>query len=261
MDMRIGIIGGTGVYDSTLLNNFEETLPQTPFGKPSDSIVIGSINGRKIAFLPRHGKHHSYPPHKVPYKANIWAMKMLDVDRIIAPSAVGSLNENLHPGMMVFPDQFIDVSKSRDNTFYNDEAVHISMADPFCPELRLVAKHSADKLNIISHSGANYICIDGPRFSTRAESLFFKKYMMGDIIGMTLVPEIILAREAQICYATLATVTDYDVWHTTPVSATIVTQTIKKSAENIKMIIGDIIGQIPSQHTCVCRNALDEARL
>ena len=194
---EIGIFGGTGIYDSGLLKESKEITVDTPFGKTSDSITVGIFKGKKIAFMPRHGKKHNIPPHQINFRANIWAFKEIGIKRIIAPSAVGSLNQELKPGDFVLPSQFIDFTKSREYSFYDEgKVIHISVADPFCPELQNAVSSAADKLNIALHKNCTYICIEGPRFSTRAESKFYKDVIGADLIGMTLVPECQLAREA-----------------------------------------------------------------
>ena len=258
-DVEIGIFGGTGIYDSGLLENAQEISIDTPYGKPSDSITVGIFNGRKIAFLPRHGKKHSIPPHLINYKANIWAFKELGVTRIIAPSAVGSLKEEIEPGHFALPTQFLDFTKSRDGTFSeNGRVIHISVADPFCPELQSSILKVVKEQNFHIHKDCTYVCIEGPRFSTKAESKFFRTTGAG-IIGMTLVPECQLAREAQMCYASISTVTDYDVWAEKPVTAKEVLETLSKNIERTKKVLADLINQIPKTRSCTCANALKEA--
>ena len=202
---EIGIFGGTGIYDSGVLQNSKEITIDTPYGKTSDSITIGEFNKKKIAFMPRHGKKHTIPPHMINYRANIWAFKELGVKRIVAPSAVGSLKENFRPGNFALPTQFLDFTKSRETSFSeNGRVIHISVAEPFCPELQKAVIDSAENQDVILHKNCTYVCIEGPRFSTKAESKFFKS-TGADIIGMTLVPECQLAKEAQICYCLLYT--------------------------------------------------------
>ena len=189
---EIGIFGGTGIYDSGLLNDSKEITIETPYGKTSDSITIGEFNGRKVAFMPRHGKKHTIPPHLINFRANIWAFKELGVKRIIAPSAVGSLKEDFQPGHFALPSQFIDFTKSRKGTFSeNGRVIHISVADPFCPELQNVVLDAVKDQEIEIHKDCTYVCIEGPRFSTKAESKFFRT-TGADIIGMTLVPDCLL---------------------------------------------------------------------
>ena len=245
-DVEIGIFGGTGIYDSGLLENAQEIDIDTPYGKPSDTITVGVFKGRKIAFLPRHGKKHTIPPHKINFKANIWAFKELGVTRIIAPSAVGSLKEELEPGHFALPTQFIDFTKSRDGTFSdNGRVIHISVADPFCPELQSSILQVTDNQDLNMHKDCTYVCIEGPRFSTKAESKFYRT-TGADIIGMTLVPECQLAREAQMCYASISTVTDYDVWADKPVTAKEVIETLSKNVEKTKKVLTELIDKIPT---------------
>ena len=258
-DVEIGIFGGTGIYDSGILENAKEITIDTPFGKPSDSITVGIFKGRKIAFLPRHGKKHTIPPHLINYKANIWAFKELGITRIIAPSAVGSLKEEIEPGHFALPTQFLDFTKSRNGSFSeNGRVIHISVADPFCPELQSSILKVTKEQNLHIHKDCTYVCIEGPRFSTKAESKFYRTTGAG-IIGMTLVPECQLAREAQMCYASISTVTDYDVWAEKPVTAKEVLHTLSKNVERTKKVLIDLISQIPKTRSCSCAKALEEA--
>ena len=256
---EIGIFGGTGIYDSGLLKDSKEISIDTPYGKTSDSITVGEFNGKKFAFMPRHGKKHTIPPHLINFRANIWAFKELGVKRIIAPSAVGSLKEEFEPGNLALPSQFIDFTKSRKGTFSEDgRVIHISVADPFCPELQKVILNVTKIQGIKIHQDCTYVCIEGPRFSTKAESRFFRT-TGADIIGMTLVPECQLAREAQICYVSLSTVTDYDVWAEKPVTAKEVMETLAKNVEMTKKLLTFVIDQIPEIKSCSCEKALEEA--
>ena len=258
-DADIGIFGGTGIYDSDLLENPQEVNIETPYGKPSDTITIGMFKGRKIAFLPRHGKKHTIPPHMINFKANIWAFKELGVTRIIAPSAVGSLKEELEPGHFALPSQFLDFTKSRDGSFSEEgRVIHISVADPFCPELQSLILQVTEKQNLKIHKDCTYVCIEGPRFSTKAESKLYR-FTGADIIGMPLVPECQLAREAQICYVSISTVTDYDVWAEKPVTAKKVLETLSKNVEKTKTILTELIDKIPKTRSCACAKALEEA--
>jgi len=259
----VGIIGGTGVYDPGLFSEKREVKVHTPYGEPSDLVTIGEYAGVRLAFIPRHGRGHRIPPHMINSRANIWAMKQLGVKRIIAPSAVGSLQEAYKPGDIAIPDQFIDFTKKREYTFYDGGQVcHVSVADPFCPELRAIAAERARKLNFTLHDRATYVCIEGPRFSTRAESKFFRDILKAEIIGMTLVPEVSLAREAEICYLSLATVTDYDVWADKPVSSSEIMETLAKNVEKTKKLIAEIVPPIPAKRTnCSCGSALEGALL
>ena len=258
-DVEIGIFGGTGIYDSDLLENAQEIDIDTPYGKPSDTITVGTFKGRKIAFLPRHGKKHTIPPHMINFKANIWAFKELGITRIIAPSAVGSLKEELEPGHFALPSQFLDFTKKREGSFSKEgKVIHISVADPFCPELQASILQVTDKQDLKMHRDCTYVCIEGPRFSTKAESKFYKS-IEADIIGMTLVPECQLAREAQMCYASISTVTDYDVWAEKPVTAKEVLETLSKNVEKTKRILTELIDKIPKTRSCSCAKALEEA--
>ena len=258
---EIGIFGGTGIYDSGLLEESKEVTIETPFGKTSDSITVGIFKGRKVAFMPRHGKKHFIPPHLINFRANIWAYKEMGIKRVIAPSAVGSLKEDLRPGDFAIPSQFIDFTKSRKSTFFEAEKViHISVADPFCPELQDVVSKAADNMNLKIHRNCTYICIEGPRFSTRAESKFYKEVIGADIIGMTLVPECQLAREAQMCYVSISTVTDYDVWAQKPVTAKEVMETLTKNVVTTRKILTLLPDLIPQKRSCSCEKALEEAQ-
>jgi len=257
----IGIIGGTGVYAEGMLSFVKKLNVSTPYGKPSSKITVGSYNGVKIAFLFRHGETHSVPPHKINYRANIDALKKLGVERIIGISAVGSLNKKMKPGDIVVPDQFIDMTKLRSTTFYDGpKTVHVSPADPFCNEMRSAACNVIKTLHKRFHKKGTYVCIEGPRFSTRAESYFWRK-IKADIIGMTLVPEVTLAREREMCYLTLATVTDYDCWKKGAVSAEEVIRRMRKSTENVKKIIERLVLKFPQERKCACSKALQGAAI
>ncbi len=257
--VEIGVFGGTGIYDSELLEDTCDVDINTPFGDPSDTITVGTFNGRRIAFLPRHGREHTIPPHMINYKANIWAFKELGITRIIAPSAVGSLQEELAPGHFALPSQFLDFTKGRDGSFSErGRVIHISVADPFCPQLQCTISDVAETHQIPLHQNCTYACIEGPRFSTKAESILYKQ-MNAHIIGMTLVPECQLAREAQICYASISTITDYDAWAAKPVTAKEVLDTFAKNVTKTKKILMDIITDIPKDRTCNCSRALKDA--
>jgi 5'-methylthioadenosine phosphorylase len=261
MQAEIGIIGGTGLYDPQLLKNVEEVTVETPYGAPSDSITVGDLVGRRVAFLPRHGKKHTIRPTDVNSRANIFALKKLGVKRILAPSAVGSLKEDYKPGDIVFVDQFIDRTTKREQSFYTGNKVcHISVAEPMCPEMRKTLISIAKDVGIRAHSTGTYVCIEGPRFSTKAESKLFRSWD-ADIIGMTLVPECVLAREAELCYASISTVTDYDVWKDHVVSAGEVAATMKDNVEKVKRIILEAVARLPKECACECKNALKGAFL
>jgi 5'-methylthioadenosine phosphorylase len=258
---EIGIIGGTGIYDSQLLSSSKKVNLHTPYGSTSDDITIGEYYGRSVAFIPRHGGSHTIPPHLVNSRANIWALKSLGVSRILAPSAVGSLNDNLKPGDIVISNQFIDFTKNRKYTFYDGRQVcHISSADPFCSELSQVANYAANKIGCTTHANSTYLCIEGPRFSTRAESQYFRENLGADIIGMTVVPECMLAREVEICYVSIATVTDYDVWSKVPVSSKEIIMVVKENVQKLSRLISKMIPEIPKlRNDCICPNALEGA--
>lgn len=256
---EIGIFGGTGIYDSGLLEGPQQISVKTRFGDPSDLITVGTYEGRRIAFLPRHGKNHTIPPHMINFRANIQAFKEMGISRIVAPSAVGSLRKELRPGDFVLPSQYIDQTKSREYSFSEiGRVIHISMADPFCPEIQSSVMQAAKKQNIHMHTDKTYVCIEGPRFSTKAESKMFRQ-AGADIIGMTTVPECQLAREARICYASVSTITDYDAWAEKPVTAKEVLETLAKNTKRTKALLRDIIRAIPKSAGCSCAAALDEA--
>lgn len=257
----IGIIGGTGVYNAELLKKAREVSVSTPYGKPSDKILLGEFENRKIAFLPRHGKKHTIAPHMINFRANIYALQKLGVQRILAPQAVGSLKEEYKPGDIVITSQFIDRTHGRESTFYDKGKVcHISVAEPFCPELRALLIGTA-KSNLNNwHDKGTYVCIQGPRFSTKAESSLFRQWN-ADIIGMTLVPECVLAREAQLCYASIAMVTDYDCWreNTEHVTHEEVVKVMKENEDKVKRMLMAVIPEIPYERKCSCKSALEGA--
>jgi 5'-methylthioadenosine phosphorylase len=255
---KLAIIGGSGIYDAGMFEDVQEVRLHTPFGSPSGPIQVGKFKDLGVAFLPRHGKGHTHPPHKVNYRANIWALKELGVERIVSVCAVGSLKEELMPGDIVIPDQFIDFTKNRDYTFYDGgRTVHISTADPFCPQLRSTFSNETKGLGIEHHDKGTYITIEGPRFSTRAESRMFRSF--ADIIGMTLNPEVQLAREKEMCYVCLAMVTDYDVWAEKPVSLEEVLRTVAKNEQNIKKILRNTLSNVDEKRGCACGDALKDA--
>jgi len=261
--VQVGIIGGSGIYDPGIVEDPVEVRVYTPYGEPSDFITVGSIGGVRVAFLPRHGRGHRIPPHKINYRANIWALKALGASYVVSVSAVGSLRMDYKPGDFVVPDQFIDMTKKRDYTFFDGPiTAHVSMADPFCEDLRERLASTARSLGYPVHDKGTYICIEGPRFSTRAESRVWKEVFKADIIGMTLVPEVNLACEAQMCYATLAMVTDYDVWAEHPVTAGEVERIMKQNTERARKILYNLIPTLrepPRPGKCSCCRALDHA--
>jgi len=257
----VGVIGGSGLYEMEGLEEVKEISLSTPFGNPSDTIVMGRLEGVQIAFLPRHGKGHRIQPSSLNFRANIYAMKKLGVQWIIGVSAVGSMKEHIHPGDMVIPDQFIDRTVGRINTFFSDGVVcHISFADPVCPTLSQILGRAGEEVGAIVHKGGTYICIEGPQFSTRAESKLYRSWGV-DIIGMTNLPEARLAREAEICYATIAFATDYDCWHQEAGDVSIgeVLRILAQSVRTAKSTIRKTIGYLPDQRECLCATALKHA--
>lgn len=257
----IGIIGGSGLYSMDGLEDVREVYPDTPFGSPSDAIVLGRLGNQRLAFLPRHGRGHRILPTEVPVRANIYALKQLGVQRIISVSAVGSMREDHPPLDLVVPDQLFDRTKARVNSFFGDGIVaHVGFADPFCPQLSSQLVQTARALSIPTHAGGTYLCIEGPQFSTKAESRIYRNWGV-DIIGMTAIPEAKLAREAEICYATLAFVTDYDVWHTSdaPVTVEMVIQNLSANVGNAKKIISAVAPVLTGPRACDCTNALENA--
>jgi len=258
---EIAVIGGTGVYDPEIIEDAREVKVYTPFGAPSDLVTLGTYEGRKVAFIPRHGKGHQIPPHRINYRANIWALKELGVKQIVASSACGSLREDYEPGDFVITDQFIDRTRGRPDTFYEGgQLCHISSADPVCPRLHDFFVNHARKLELKVHPTGTYVCVQGPRFSTRAESRLFRQWG-ADIIGMTLYPECVLAREAEICYVSAAMVTDYDVWAERPVSTQEVIETMHVNSANFKRLIMEALPEIPEEKACGCGEALKTALL
>jgi len=254
--MAIGLIGGSGVYDPELLKNIEEVKVHTPYGAPSDVFTKGEIGGKTVYILPRHGKNHSFNPTNVPYKANIWAFKKLGCKRLITVSAVGSLKEELKPGDFVFTDQFVDRTTKRDQTLYG--SVHISVAEPFCPNLRKVLVDQAEKLGYRHHKNGTCVVIEGPRFSSKAESKIYQSWD-SDIINMTLVPEVVLAREAEISYANIAMVTDYDTWKDQQVSHAAVLETMKNNLDRVKELLITVIPKIDDETVWPSNDTLKDA--
>ncbi len=258
----IGVIGGSGVYQMEGLTDVKELKVKTPFGDPSDTIVVGTLTDQRIAFLPRHGRGHRIQPSEIPVAANIYALKSLGVERIISLSACGSLREDYAPLDIVIPDQIFDRTKNRPTTFFgNGLVIHIAFAEPFCPELSRVLYGAAQKAGARVHPTGTIVVIDGPQFSTKAESETYRQWKM-DIIGMTTVPEAKFAREAEICYAAIAMVTDYDVWHPSHASVTaeLVVQNLLKDAEMGKRIVRYAVGDVPpARDHCSCSTALRDA--
>ncbi len=258
MDVKIAIIGGTGIYEGLGIENVKEVDVDTPFGKPSDCIMVGDLEGVKVAFLPRHGRGHTYSPTNVPYRANVYALKKLGVERIISVCAVGSLKEDIKPLDIVIPDQLYDKTKFRPSTFFEEVVVHVGFAEPFCPELREIAIEVLKETGYDYHPKGTYVCIEGPQFSTKAESAVHRALGF-DIIGMTALPEAKLAREAEICYLTIATVTDYDVWKEEEVDVAMVLENMAKSEERVRNVLKRLIPRIPEDRKCPCKDALKYA--
>lgn len=258
---EVGVIGGSGISDLSLLSETKEINIDTPYGKPSDSIIVGKFQGRQIAFMARHGRKHSIPAHKVNYRANIWALKEIGIRRIIASFAVGSLSKEIKPGDIAILSQFIDFTKSRIGSFFEEgNVVHISVSEPFCPELQNSIINVLGTPGIKMHNDCTYVCVEGPRFSTRAESEFYKS-IGANIIGMTLVPEYQLATEMQMCYGTIAIVTDSDAWSKKTLTAKETIKTFSKNAEKTKKLFTQIVEQIPNQRKCSCQKILEDGTI
>lgn len=260
-DVKIGVIGGTGLYNMPELTIVETKQIPTPFGDPSDDYIVGLLNGAKVAFLPRHGKSHSILPSEVNFRANIFGFKKLGVQWIISVSAVGSLREEIKPLEIVVPDQFFDATKGRINTFFGNGIVaHVSFSEPVCSILRNIIYDKAREIGLNAHNGGTYVCVEGPQFSTKAESNIYRRWNL-DIIGMTNVQEAKLSREAEICYATVALVTDYDCWHwkEAEVCVETVIRNLKQNSENAKRLIKQVIPAMPEARKCSCASALKDA--
>ena len=262
-EAKIGVIGGSGLYEMSGLADLQEVRPNTPYGPPSDVITIGQIEGIATAFLPRHGRGHRLLPSEVPTAANIYALKDLGVERIISVSAVGSLKEEVHPLDILVPDQLIDRTRQRQSTFFGAGLVaHIGFANPFCPTLSDILAEEATETGATLHKGGTYVVIEGPAFSTRSESFLYKSWG-ASIIGMTALPEAKLAREAEMCYATLALVTDFDTWHETEasVSVDLVIGNLARNVERSREIIRKAVPRLPGDRKCACATALKDAIL
>jgi len=260
-NVKLAVIGGSGVYDMEALTDVEERRVSTPFGDPSDAIVVGTLAGKRIAFLPRHGRGHRLTPAEVPYRANIWALKSLGVERIVSVSACGSMKERYRPRNVVIPDQIYDNTRGRTYSFFGDGLVaHLSFAEPFCPHLRGILYDAVQAAGATVHNGGTFIVIEGPRFSTRGESRIYRSWGV-DIIGMTAVPEAQLAREAEICYATMAHVTDYDVWHDEeePVTVHMLMDNLNANAALSKRAIAALVPMLTGERPCSCGSALSTA--
>ena len=261
-EAKIAVIGGSGLYEMEGLTDVQQVSLETPFGQPSDAITTGNFEGVPVAFLPRHGKGHRLTPSELPTKANIYALKTLGVERIISVSAVGSLQAEISPLDMVIPDQLIDRTRLRENTFFGDGIVgHISFGNPFCSDVSKLLSDAAKQVGAKVHDGGTYVVMEGPAFSTKAESQIYRSWG-ASIIGMTALPEAKLAREAEICYATLACATDYDVWHETEAHVTVemiirnLLKNVAKSKEALRVLIPKLTGL---ERTCECEHALENA--
>ena len=257
----MAVIGGSGFYDMEGLSELEEVRQSTPFGDPSDSIVLGTLEGDRVAFLPRHGKGHRILPTDVPARANIYALKSLGVEFIISVSAVGSLREELQPLHLVVPDQIIDRTRGRPGTFFGDGLVaHVTLADPFCPVLSDIVYESARHVGATVHRGGTVVVMEGPAFSTRAESHLYRAWG-ADLIGMTALPEAKLAREAEMCYVTLASVTDYDSWYEAhaEVTAEMIINNLNRNVAVCRHVVADAVRRLPESRHCSCATALNDA--
>jgi 5'-methylthioadenosine phosphorylase len=260
---EIGVIGGSGLYSMSGLTNTREIRVKTPFGDPSDALVLGTLEGKRVAFLARHGRGHRVLPSELNFRANIYAMKLLGVQRILSVSAVGSLQENLRPGEFLIPDQFFDSTKGRKSTFFGNGIVaHVSFDKPTCSQLCAVIGRACRALNVPVHEKGTYICMEGPQFSTLAEA-HFHRAMKFDVIGMTNVTEAKLAREAEICYSTIAMITDYDCWHPDHDSVTVaaIVATLNQNANNAQNVLRETIKALPAERQCKCASALKHAIL
>jgi 5'-methylthioadenosine phosphorylase len=257
----VGVIGGSGLYELEGLEDVQAVSLKTPFGDPSDSYVVGRLEGIKMAFLPRHGRGHRIPPSSLNFRANIYGMKLLGVQWIIGVSAVGSMKESIHPGNMVIPDQFIDRTVGRLSTFFSNGIVgHVSFSDPVCSGLSDILFQAGKEVGATVQKGGTYLCIEGPQFSTRAESKLYRSWGV-DVIGMTNIPEAKLAREAEICYATIAFATDYDCWHQTAGDVSIgdVLRILAQSTKTAQNVIRKAVKYLPDERNCPCATALEYA--
>jgi 5'-methylthioadenosine phosphorylase len=260
-EARIGIIGGSGLYNMEGMAEVEEVKVSTPFGEPSDAIILGNIEGVRVAFLPRHGKGHRISPSELPAKANIYALKSLGVERIISVNAVGSLKEEIEPLEVVIPNQLIDCTRGRASSFFTDGIVgHVSLEEPFCTVLSQILFEASTKVGAKVHKGGTYLVIEGPQLSTKAESQLYCSWGV-DVVGMTALPEAKLAREAEICYAIIAFVTDYDCWRPTYESVTteMILTNLRKGIDTVKGILKLLLPSIPQKRDCACASALEYA--
>jgi 5'-methylthioadenosine phosphorylase len=261
--VRIGIIGGSGLYSMDGFSGSKEVRVRTPFGDPSDAIVIGNLEGRRVAFLSRHGRGHRFSPSEINYRANICALKMLGVERIISVSAVGSLREEFPPLDFLVPDQFFDRTQRRMATFFGGGVVaHVAFDRPTCAELSGVVADACDRAGVGVHRGGTYVCIEGPQFSTLAESHTYRQLRF-DVIGMTNLTEAKLAREAELCYATAAMITDYDCWHPAHASVSVaqIIENLTRNAQNAQNVVREAVKAMPAVRSCKCGSALAHAIL
>jgi len=257
-ELVVGVIGGSGLYEIEGLTDVEEVLLSTPFGAPSDAYITGTLGGVKMVFLPRHGRGHRINPSEINFRANLWGMKRLGVTRILSVSAVGSMREDIVPGEFVVIDQFFDRTRHRPDTFFTDGVVaHVMFADPVCGDVRKVLLDAADQVGLKAHDGGTYINMEGPQFSTRAESKIYRKWGV-DVIGMTNLQEAKLAREAEICYATIAMATDYDCWHDSHDDVTVdaIIAIMSKNVGNAKELIKAAVPLLAAERECECASAL-----
>ncbi len=258
---RIGVIGGSGLYAMENLQDVREVQLDTPFGAPSDAYILGTLRGRELVFLPRHGRGHRIAPSSLNFRANIYGLKQLGVEWVLSVSAVGSMREDIRPGDLVLPDQFFDRTRSRVSTFFDQDVVaHVTFADPVCPLLAWTMYEAATQTEATVHFGGTYICIEGPQFSTRAESRIYRQWGV-DVIGMTNLPEARLAREAELCYATLALATDYDCWHESADDVDIaeVLAILQRNVQVAQEVIDRTVPRLPRERSCACRTALQQA--
>ena len=258
---RIGVIGGSGLYAMAALEDIREERVETPFGAPSDAFILGALGDREMVFLPRHGRGHRIPPSAINFRANIYGLKSLGVERVISISAVGSMREHIHPGDVIVPDQFFDRTRSRVSTFFDTDVVaHIAFADPVCGVMAKTLEQAAASAGATVHSGGTYLCIEGPQFSTRAESEIYRQWGV-DIIGMTNLPEARLAREAELCYATIALCTDYDCWHDSASDVDIgaILEVLRRNVQLAQDIITRAAPALQGERTCQCSTALQYA--
>jgi len=261
--VKIGIIGGSGLYQMPGLTDTREVRVRTPFGDPSDALVVGTLEGRRVAFLARHGRGHLYSPSEINYRANICAMKMLGVEQVISVSAVGSLREDLPPMDFLIPDQFFDRTRGRKSTFFGEGVVaHIAFDKPTCRRLSKLLAEACDRTGLKAHNGGTYVCMEGPAFSTLAESHTYRQLRF-DVIGMTNLTEAKLAREAELCYATFAMITDYDCWHPEHDSVTVdmIIGYLNKNAENVQRAIREVVRALGDERNCKCGSAVAHAIL